>query len=287
MKTLLTKHLTIATALLLFPSWALASTVISFSNQTVIDTTFPTITSSGMHSGPTATTNIHSQNVVELIAGDLTLTNVNRQGRLTLYSTNTYSSGLDFITTDGLSLTFSNTRLDTLRGTTWGKIGITSANTNSMASANGIYLFFNRAGNVDNNTVELIQAVGGTETTLATLISGNVGSMFDAQTFTLSLTATNWSMTLVSQGATGNPTMTNSASGIFGTAWTTNNWGVNTYLGLEAYQQNTTADDRTRYAQLTVGSIQFETIPEPGTTALLLGTLTIALVGIRLRRKKS
>lgn len=287
MKTFLTKHLTIATALLLFPSWALASTVISFSNQTVIDTAFPTITSSGMYSGPTATTNIHSQDVVELIAGDLTLLNVNRQGRLTLYSTNTYSSGLDFITTDGLSLTFSNARLNTPRGVTWGKIGITSANTNSMASANGIYLFFNRASSASNNSIELIQSIGGTETTLATLISGNVGSMYDAQTFSLDVTATNWSMTLISQNNSGDPVMTNTAGGIFGTAWTTNNWGVNTYLGLEAYQQNATADVNARYAQLTVGSIQFETIPEPGTTALLLGTLTIALVGIRLRRKKS
>jgi len=286
MKTLLTKHLTIAIALLLFPSWALASTVISFSNQTVIDTTFPTITSSGMHSGPTATTNARGQNVAELLAGDLTLLNANRRGRLTLYSTNSYSSGLDFITGPELSLTFSNVRLDSPRGTTWGKVGITSDNTDSMESQNGIYLFFNKAGTASNNTVELIQAVGGTETTLATLISGNVGSMFDAQTFTLSLTATNWSMTLVSQGATGIPTMTNSASGVFGTAWTTNNWGLNTYLGIEAYQKNVTSDDNTRYALLTVGSIQFEQIPEPGVTALLLCASALVLAGARLRRKK-
>lgn len=285
MKTFLTKHLTIATALLLFPSWALASTVISFSNQTVIDTAFPTITSSGMYSGPTATTNIHSQDVVELIAGDLTLLNVNRQGRLTLYSTNTYSSGLDFITTDGLSLTFSNARLNTPRGVTWGKIGITSANTNSMASANGIYLFFNRASGASNNSIELIQSIGGTQATLATLISGNVGSMFDAQTFSLDVTATNWSMTLISQNSSGDPVMTNTAGGIFGTAWTTNNWGVNTYLGIEAYQNQAGADTNTRYAQFSVESIQFEPIPEPTTVALLLSVGLVALVSARYRKK--
>lgn len=285
MKTFLTKHLTIATALLLFPSWALASTVISFSNQTVIDTAFPTITSSGMYSGPTATTNIHSQDVVELIAGDLTLLNVNRQGRLTLYSTNTYSSGLDFITTDGLSLTFSNARLNTPRGVTWGKIGITSANTGAMAGNDGIYLVLRRESASTNNSIELRQTLNGTETSLATLISGNVGSMFDAQTFSLSVTATNWSMTLISQDNSGDPTMTNTASGIFGTAWTTANWGTNTYLGIEAYQNQTGADANTRYAQFSVESIQFEQIPEPTSAALLLSVGLVALVSARYRKK--
>ncbi len=285
MKTFLTKHLTIVAVLLLLPSWASASTVISFSNQTVIDTAFPTITDAGMFSGPTATTNIHGQDVVELIAGDLTLLNTNRQGRLTLYSTNTYSSGLDFITTQGLSLTFSNARLDTPRGTTWGKIGITSANTGAMADTDGIYLIFNRAASASNNSIELLQTLNGTETSLATLISGNVGSMYDAQTFSLNVTATNWSMTLISQNNSGNPTMTNTAGGIFGTAWTTNNWGVNTYLGIEAYQQNTTADGNTRYAQFSVESIQFEQIPEPTSVALLLSVGLVALVSARYRKK--
>lgn len=285
MKTPFKKLAIVAMTSLSMSGWAIASTTLSFPDQTTLNTEFPTTDTSGMYSGPTATTNIHGQDVVELIAGDLTLLDANRQGRLTLYSTNTYSSGLDFITTQGLSLTFSNARLDTPRGTTWGKIGITSANTGAMKDNDGIYLIFHRAGTFSNNSIELRQTLNGTETSLVTLISGGVGSMFDAQAFSLNVTATNWSMTLISQNNSGDPTMTNTASGIFGTAWTTTNWGLNTYLGIEAYQNQTGADTNTRYAQFSVESIQFEQIPEPTSIALLLGVGLVALVGARYRKK--
>lgn len=284
------KTLPVFTALLaampgFFSTVAAAQTTIIFSNQTTITDAFPTSVTSGMESGPTYSTNRQGVDVVELIAGDPTLLDANRRGQITIYSTNSYSSSLDFITSGGLSLTVSSAMLNTPRGTTWGKIGITSDNTGTMSSANGIYLFFDRASTAANNTVRLMQSINGVESTLATLISGNVGNMFDAQTFSLSLTETNWSMTLVTQGQTGIIVSTNTASGVFDTAWTTTNWGLNTYLGMEAYQQNVTADDSTRFAQFTVGSIQFEQIPEPGVMVLLVGALGLLFAGYRLRQR--
>ena len=262
-----------------------APTTIVFSNQAAITNNFPTTVASGMESGPTYTTNRQGLGAAGLIAGDLTLLNTNRRGQISIYSTNSYSSSLDFITSGGLSLTFSNAMLNTPRGTTWGKIGITSGNIGTMDSANGIYLYFDRAANAVDNAVRLMQTVSGVETTLATLISGNVGNMYDAQAFSISLSATNWSMSLISQNASGSPVLTNTASGVFSTAWTTNNWGLNTYLGMEAYQNNVTADANTRFAQLTVGSVQFEQIPEPGVSALLVGALGLIFAGYRIRQR--
>lgn len=267
---------------------AAAPTEIIFTNSTVLSNSFPTQVASGMYSNPVITTNIHGQDVVELLTGDLTLLNTNRKGQLAIYSTNTYSSSLDFINpSGGLSLVVSNARLDTPRGTTWGKIGITSDNTGFMDGANGIYLYFDRANIASNNSVRLMQASGGVETTLATLISGNVNGMFDAQTFSLSVTASNWSVSLISQNNSGTAVATNTASGDFDTVWTTNAWGANTFLGIEANQNNTTADGNTRYAQFTVNGIQFEQIPEPGSVALLLCASGLILAGTRYRRTKA
>ncbi len=63
--------------------------------------------------------------------------------------------------------------------------------------------------------------------------------------------------------------------------------GANTFLGIEANQNNSTADGSTRYAQFTVNGIQFEQIPEPGSVALLLCASGLILAGIRFRRTKA
>lgn len=275
MKSTLAKYALVTMTSLSFSGWAMAATI-SFPDQATLDAAFPTVNSSGMTDGPTATSG-----TAVLLAGDLSLLNVNRQGMLSIYSGTSYSSGLDFITTGGLELTFNDAVFGTPRGTTWGKLGVVSGTTGAMSAADGVYLTFNRASSSSNNSVVLSQSVNGTESTLATLISGNVGGMFNSDTITLTLTATTWNVSLVLASSN-----TYNASGSFGTAWTTNpaSWGTNTYLGLEAYQQNTTADANTRYGQLSVGSIDFQTIPEPAIAGLLLGAAGL-LLGYQRRRK--
>lgn len=275
MKSTLAKYALVTMTSLSFSGWAMAATI-SFPDQATLDAAFPTVNSSGMTDGPTATSG-----TAVLLAGDLSLLNVNRQGMLSIYSGTSYSSGLDFITTGGLELTFNDAVFGTPRGTTWGKLGVVSGTTGAMSAADGVYLTFNRASSSSNNSVVLSQSVNGTESTLATLISGSVGGMFNSDTITLTLTATTWNVSLVLANSN-----TYNASGSFGTAWTTNpaSWGTNTYLGLEAYQQNTTADANTRYGQLSVGSIDFQTIPEPAIAGLLLGAAGL-LLGYQRRRK--
>ena len=275
MKTTLRKCVLLTVTSLSFSGWALATTI-TFPDQATLDAAFPTVNSSGMTAGPTATSG-----TAVLLAGDLSLLNANRQGMLSIYSGTSYSSGLDFITTGGLKLTFNDAVFGTPRGTTWGKLGVVSGTGGAMSAADGVYLTFNRAGSADNNSVVLSQSLNGTESTLATLITGNVGGMYNSDTITLTLTATTWNISLVLANSS-----TYNANGSFGTAWTTGStsWGSNTYLGLEAYQQNTTADGNTRYGQLTVGSIDFQTIPEPAIAGLLLGAAGV-LLGYQRRRK--
>lgn len=234
---------------LLLPSLGAANTAMKFSDQSAVDTTFPTVKGTGLHSGPTL-----ENSLVTLVAGDQGKTQENRQGRVSIYSAPHFSDNLDFVSDKKVSITFNNVEFRTPNGTSQGKLGVVSSVEKSLSKGTGVYVVFTRASNQKESSIELVQSVAGKETTLATLHTGGLGNKFQVGSITLVLSAKNWQIDM--QGTSKGGTL--GAQGDFSETWNSGNWGNKTYVALEAFQNSSIADEKPRFSVLSFGDIDIE-----------------------------
>jgi len=261
-------------------SAATAATTITFDGQTSLDSAFPS-DSRTVIGNTSSVTLLDDPDQVSLYAAN------SANGiatRVTLYSATSFSDSLDFVSA-GLALTFDDVRLGfaSTGNTNNGRFGLSSTATGALGStANAIYFQINRA----DSTLSLVQSVNGTLTTLNTWDNTSLGSAYNNYTsLTLTLTATTWAVSGTAQRTDGSKTTTFSGSGSLGVTWTSQTWGEDTFIGLEANQTNA-GDSARRSTTLNVGTITATSaIPEPHTAALGAGAACLLLAGWLRRRR--
>lgn len=180
------------------------------------------------------------------------ITELGKIARGTIYSAETYSPALDFITTPA-TISFVGASLEyPKKGSGYvGRFGVTGSSAGALSSedrdkpntGSAIYFEINRR----SNTFRLVQVNQGTASTLAewtskelTTLAGGSDSInnIEVQRLDLTLSAKAWSVTVIfASKRNAGLTISKEASGDFSPEWTTQTWGSATLIGAEADQQ--------------------------------------------------
>lgn len=254
------------------PAFA-AETSLSFYNTEAINTAFPESLRQGGGRGSFEVSSLGEASRLSL------KTEVGKVARGTLYSAESYAPSLDFLASP-VTIIFTKIALEyPMKGTGYvGRFGVANSTSGALGAdekdapnaGSAIFFEIHRS----TNTFRLVQVRQGVESTLAQWnnqeLAGLPGArnsinIIAVEKLALTLSADAWEVeiTFVNK-RNSEKTLERRIEGEFSPKWTTETWGAQTFLALEAVQQrseNVTAYDAS--TDLQVGPITIVTSSAP------------------------